>query len=261
MDYIVICAVALLVAGLTLFSGFGLGTLLMPAFALFFDLKTAVAATAVVHLLNNLFKLYLMHEHADWRLAARFAIPASAAAVVGALLLGWVSGVEPLLEYSLLGRPARITAVKIVIAALIAAVATFELHPRHRDLAFSDKYIPLGGALSGFFGGLSGLQGALRSAFLIKAGLGKEGFVGTAVVAAVVVDVSRLIVYGAVFYTRDFEAIRSVGAGLVIAGTAAAFLGSFIGKRLLDKVTYRAVQLIVGVMLVLLALALGAGII
>jgi hypothetical protein len=51
MSYLIICVVAFAVSGLTLFSGFGLGTLLMPAFALFFPV--AVAATAVVHLANE----------------------------------------------------------------------------------------------------------------------------------------------------------------------------------------------------------------
>ena len=37
MSYLIICTVALAVSGLTLFSGFGLGTLLMPVFALFFS--------------------------------------------------------------------------------------------------------------------------------------------------------------------------------------------------------------------------------
>ena len=59
MSYLVICAVALLASGLTFFSGFGLGTLLLPAFALFFPIEQAVAMTAVVHFLNGLFKLGL----------------------------------------------------------------------------------------------------------------------------------------------------------------------------------------------------------
>ena len=96
MEYLVIGSVALVVAGMTLFSGFGLGTLLMPAFALFFDLTVAIAATAVVHLANNLFKLYLMGRHADLKLAARFAVPASVAAVAGAFLLSRLSALEPL---------------------------------------------------------------------------------------------------------------------------------------------------------------------
>ena len=60
MDYFVICAVAVLASGVTLFSGFGLGTVLMPAFALFFPVPVAIAATAVVHLANNLFKFVLV---------------------------------------------------------------------------------------------------------------------------------------------------------------------------------------------------------
>ena len=60
MDYVIISIVALLVSGLTFFSGFGLGTLLMPAFALFFPIEVAVAATAIVHLANNIFKLINM---------------------------------------------------------------------------------------------------------------------------------------------------------------------------------------------------------
>ena len=59
MEYLIVSLAAILVATLTLFSGFGLGTLLMPVFALFFPLETAVAATALVHLANGLFKLAL----------------------------------------------------------------------------------------------------------------------------------------------------------------------------------------------------------
>ena len=56
MDFLLIGLVAFLASGLTLYSGFGLGTVLLPAFALFFPVEVAVAATGTVHLLNNLFK-------------------------------------------------------------------------------------------------------------------------------------------------------------------------------------------------------------
>lgn len=48
MTYLAIGLTAFLVSGLTLFSGFGLGTVLMPAFALFFPLPVAIAATAAL---------------------------------------------------------------------------------------------------------------------------------------------------------------------------------------------------------------------
>ena len=60
MEEVLIILAALLASVLTLISGFGLGTLLLPVFALFFPLEIAVALTAVVHLLNNLFKTGLL---------------------------------------------------------------------------------------------------------------------------------------------------------------------------------------------------------
>ncbi|MEJ2170449.1 MAG: hypothetical protein P8X90_33545 [Desulfobacterales bacterium] len=63
MEYVVICFAALITSGLTLFSGFGLGTLLMPVFAIFFPVEAAIALTAIVHFLDNLFKLLLVGVH------------------------------------------------------------------------------------------------------------------------------------------------------------------------------------------------------
>jgi uncharacterized membrane protein YfcA len=249
------------VAGLTLFSGFGLGTLLMPAFALFFPLPVAVAATAVVHLANNLFKVVLVGRKADPGIVLKFALPAALAAIGGALLLEFVSAAPPVFEYAFAGSLRQITPAKLVIAGLVIGFASLELNPRFEKLAFNPKLIPLGGALSGFFGGLSGHQGALRTAFLIRAGLGKEAFIGTMVVSAVVVDVTRLAVYGATFASGSFSHEGRSAWGLIVAGSLAAFAGSFAGSRLVKKVTMRSIQVLVGVMLLLLGLALGAGLI
>lgn len=262
MDYFIICLTALAVSALTLFSGFGLGTLLMPAFALFFPVEIAVAATAVVHLANNVFKVILVGKGAHPKTVALFAIPAAICAAFGAWLLNRMSDVEPLVTYVLGARTCEITTIKLIIAALIFLFALMELIPYLMKLSFSRKYVPLGGALSGFFGGLSGHQGALRTAFLIKCGLTKEAFIGTMVVSAVVVDISRITVYGTTFITKHFETMRNSSIGsLVIAGIVAAFAGSFIGKQLVKKVTMHTIQVMVGIMLMLVGLALGMGII
>jgi hypothetical protein len=49
IEAISICAAAFAASGLTLFAGFGLGTLLMPVVALFFPVDVAIAITALVH--------------------------------------------------------------------------------------------------------------------------------------------------------------------------------------------------------------------
>jgi len=55
--------------------------LFVLALTLFLPVPVAVAATAVVHLANNLFKLVLVGQKADWTVVVRFALPAAAAIV------------------------------------------------------------------------------------------------------------------------------------------------------------------------------------
>ena len=100
MEYFFIAAVALIVSGLTLFSGFGLGTLLMPAMAIYFPIEIAITATAVVHLTNNIFKVALFGKHRQNRILLKFGLPAMALAFVGAWILTQLSDLEPLYSYS-----------------------------------------------------------------------------------------------------------------------------------------------------------------
>ncbi len=253
----------MVVAGLTLFSGFGLGTLLMPAFAIFFPVDVAIAATAVVHLANNLFKVALLGRAAVWGVVWRFGVPAAAAAFAGAWLLERMAAAPPLVMYILAARPHHVTPVKLVVAALMLVFASFEVVPALQRLEFSRRSLALGGLLSGFFGGLSGHQGALRSAFLVRAGLGKEAFVATGVVSAVVVDLARISVYGLAFVERDVGVVLARQGGWIpiLAAMVAAFVGSFVGARLLPKVTMSSVRWVVASLLLALGIALGAGLV
>ncbi len=257
MEYVVVSVVALLASGLTLFSGFGLGTLLLPAFLLFFPTELAVAMTAIVHFLNNIFKLLLLGKHANLQVVLRFGIPAILAAFAGAALLFLVSDLEPLASYSLNGRTFFITPIKLTMAILIAGFAVLEILPAARNREFDRKFLPLGGLLSGFFGGLSGHQGALRSAFLVRSGLSKESFIATGVVIACLIDVTRLSVYAnhlAVGGLRE-------NSLLLVLAVLSAFTGVFIGSKLLSKVTMKSLQLVVTTMLFLIAILLGFGLV
>ena len=244
-------------SGLTLFSGFGLGTLLMPVLALFFPVDLAIALTAVVHLGNNLFKLALLGRYADKGMAVRFGVPALLASFLGARTLLWLIHLSPFYSYHLGGREFHLLPVKLIVALLIIIFALMEFVPALSRLSFAGKYLFLGGILSGFFGGLSGLQGALRSAFLIRSGLSTEGFIATGVVVACLVDVPRILVYAS-----HFSAIAYGGSRLLLlAAVASAWAGAFLGSRLIKRVTMGLVQNLVALMLLMVAAALGSGLI
>ncbi len=257
MEIVIISFVAFIVAILTFFSGFGLGTILTPVFMIFFPVELAIALTGIVHFLNNIFKIILVGKNADKKVLLKFGIPAVIAAFFGAWLLLHIPDIKPLYSYRLFDSTFQIYPVKFIISILLIIFASMDLIPYFKNLQFGKEKLALGGALSGFFGGLSGNQGALRSAFLIKAGLTKETFIGTAVVVSTFVDFTRLSVYA----SRFTKSGLTDNLTLVISATLSAIIGAYIGNKLLKKVTLKFLQTIVAILLILISIALGAGLI
>ncbi len=256
MEFVLVSLVAFLVAILTFFSGFGLGTILTPVFMLFFPVELAIALTGVVHFCNNVFKIFLVGKKADKGVLLRFGIPAVIFSFIGAWILLHIPDAQPLFEYEMFGKDFEVYPVKFIISILLLIFAAWDLIPYFQRLQFGKEKLSIGGMLSGFFGGLSGNQGALRSAFLIKAGLSKEAFIGTAVVVSTFVDFTRLGVYA----TRIDQTGFTDNIPIVLCATLSAITGAYLGLKLLKKVTLKFLQVTVAVMLILLSLVLGAGI-
>lgn len=259
MDFVVVGVVALLASGLTLYSGFGLGTILLPAFAIFFPVEVAVAATGAVHLLNNLFKGTLLRRAVDWPTVFRFGLPAIPAAVAGAWLLGQLGDTPPVYEWQAFGEQFGPTAAGLVIGALMIAFALLELQPWFQRLVAPPRLMPLGGIITGFFGGLTGQQGAFRSMFLLKRGLEPSKFIATGVFIAVLIDLSRLPTYAASFATSRLD-LGGREAQLVLVGAFCAFAGAYLGVRYLQKATIGVVRAIVTTMMLVIGAALVAGV-
>ncbi|MBT8141264.1 MAG: sulfite exporter TauE/SafE family protein [Gammaproteobacteria bacterium] len=258
-ELILLGGFAFAVSLLTLFSGFGLGTLLLPAFVWFMPVEAAVATTALVHAANNLFKLFLLGRAANKKVLMRFGLPAVVMAFVGAYALTRFSGAGVLYQWEFLGREAEVSSIKIVLGSLILAFALFELVPRLQKMRVSSRYLSLGGAMSGFFGGLSGHQGALRAAFLTPLGLSSSEFVATQAVLAVMVDAARLLIYGWAFVLLKNTSVE-IPWNLVAVASVSAFAGAVLGKKMLHKVTMHSIRLLVGSLLLLVGAALVAGI-
>ncbi len=258
-ELIVTALVAFGASLLTFFSGFGLGTILLPVFIFFFEVEVAIAATAIVHLLNNLFKLLLIGKSIDRKVLLKFGGTAVAGAFLGAWLLFYLETLPTASTYELGGHVFTTSYIKMAIGALMVFFALVELIPKLKSIQFGERQLFVGGAISGFFGGLSGHQGALRTTFLLRVGLTKEAFIGTGVAIACFVDIARITIYSNNLFSEEFELLYHMD--VILTAIFAAFAGAFIGRRVLKKITLNALQVIVSVMIMAFGILLALGIV
>ena len=258
MDILLIGVVAALASALTFYSGFGLGTILLAAFSLFFPVPVAVAATGLVHLLNNLFKGSLLRSRADWRTVLAFGAPAGPAAMLGAWLLAVLGDTPRLFEWTALGASFGPTGAGLAVGTLLLLFAGLELHPRFAGLRAPARLMPLGGAVTGFFGGLTGQQGALRSIFLLRAGLAPDRFIATGLMFSLLVDLSRLSTYAASFRASGI-APDGREALLMGIGTISAVAATFFAARRIEKLAVGSIRSTVAGLMLLIGAALVTG--
>lgn len=257
MTHLIIILSAFFFSGLTFFSGFGLATVLTPVFILFFPIPIAISLTAVIHFFNNLFKLFLVGNNSNREVLLKFGLPAIIGAVFGSFLLLTITKKSFIINYHLFKHNFHVEFINLIIGILIFVFAIIEVLPQSNKISFNKNLLPFGGILSGFFGGLSGHQGAFRSVFLLKCGLSKEQFVATGVLIACIVDFVRLSIYGTNFLNKEVVSEFPLMALAVLF----AFLGSYLASRYLQKVTVGLIKTTIATMLFAISIGLITGVI
>ena len=257
MEILIVSIITFFAALLTFFSGFGLGTILTPIMLLYFPVEIAIALTGIVHFSNNIFKLFIIGKNLNKDVLIRFGVPAIIAAFLGSLLLFNFDEDSFLYSITLFEKEREVTTIKFIISVLLIFFALIDLIPFFKKISFNKNSLPIGGLLSGFFGGLTGNQGALRSAFLIKIISDKKEFIATTVVISTLVDLTRLSVYSSNLLYIDFNEYYILG----LFSVSFAIIGSIIGNKLLKKVTIDFLRFLVAILILAIAFSLLAGLI
>ncbi len=253
MDIFILIVVSFGASWLTFFCGFGLGTMLTPVFYMLFkDLELAIAATTVVHFLNNVFKFILMKRSVNWQIALPFGLAAIPAAYFGAYLLIHFDDFI-ISTVQLFGKTLEIKAMNLTFGIVLGAFALIELIPNW-SIVFSKQKLWVGGIISGFFGGLSGHQGALRTAFLVKYKLKKNVFIATGIVVALTIDMVRSSVY-----FSDLSKVANINWRFVLISLIAALFGAVSGRYFLQKIKLDTLNIIVSIGMLIFGIALGLG--
>jgi uncharacterized membrane protein YfcA len=216
-------------------SGFGIGSLLTPLIALQAGTKTAVAAVSLPHLIGTGLRFWRLRDSLDRRVFWRFGLTSAAGGLAGALLNARASS----------------PALTIVFGSLLVFAGAAQITGSAQRWRFHGSVAWIAGALSGFFGGLVGNQGGIRSAAMLGFDLPRERFVATATAIALIVDAARMPVYVAV-ERAQVAAIWS----LVAIASVGVVVGTLAGQRVLALVPEQRFKQIVGAIILLLGIAM-----
>jgi uncharacterized membrane protein YfcA len=254
--WIMVCTVSFSAALLTFFSGFGLGTLLLPVFSLIMPIQLAVLSTALVHISNNAIKFVLIRHFIDKRVLLSFGITAVFGALIGASFQK-LMGEEMVIYNTCIFLGAKpVTLLAFIVGLLMILFAILDFLPLLKKISFGKVHFPVGGFLSGFFGGLSGHQGALRAAFLSKSGLKAEVFIATSVCMSLLIDVVRIPIY----LSAETNSIIDNKLNIILA-CFFAFIGSYLGKRIFVKRKVKNIRWVVAFFLFTIGIGMLTGLV
>jgi len=224
--FIAVFIVAILSGATATVVGFGIGSLMTPLLAVKFGTTTAVALVTLPHAAATAVRCWRWRAHVHRMVLVRFGLLSGGGALAGALI------------YTRLG-PGALTRV---LGGLLLLTAVAQL------TGWTSRWQPRGplvavfGLLSGFFGGIAGNQGGLRSAALTAFGLPPLGFVATATATGLLVDAARTPVY--LWYS--WRVMFELWAPIVVA-TVGVLIGTIFGERMLLGLSPRRFGQTIGV--------------
>lgn len=223
-------------AGLTAsVAGFGIGSFLIPLVSLQTGTKVAIALVSLPHFLGSVSRFWLLKSKVNRRILIRFGLLSAAGGLGGALL--HIFFVSNFLQV--------VFAIMLITAGILGGLRVSE------RLRFGKKSAALIGFASGFFGGLVGEQGGIRSVALLNFDIEKEAFIATATATALIVDMVRMPVY---FLTQSGQVSQFLL--ILILSSVAVIAGTFAGNTLLKKIPEVAFKRIVSVLVLLLGIIL-----
>ena len=219
-------------------AGFGIGSLLTPVIAAATGTKVAVAVVSIPHAIGTSIRFWRFRPDIDWTVVRSFGLTSAAGGLAGALLNTWATS----------------RALEIVFGCLLVLAGGSQVTGYAKRWRLRGMAAWLGGALSGFFGGLVGNQGGIRTASILGFEVNKRQFVATTTAVALLIDVARVPVYAVTEIAAIAQMWRTIGVA-----TIGVVIGTLFGERLLARVPEQSFRVVVGVLLLVLGVSFLAG--
>ncbi len=227
-QWVLLAGAGLAASTLAAVAGFGGAAVLLPALVAAFGVRAAVPILTVAQLIGNGSRVWFNRRLVEPRVVAWFALGAVPLALVGGVLFA----------------SAPLGALKRLIGAFLLVTVLWRHLPRAPAWRPGVRAFAVIGAVFSFLSALVGSVGPLMAPFFLAYGLVKGAYIGTEALATVVMHVTKLVAYGGTAVLT----LRAAAAGLALGPIM--ILGSYIGKRIVDRLPERVFVAIIELVLV-----------
>lgn len=224
MEILAIALLTFVAGAIGTITGFGTSTIMVPILALFFPPVTAIFLVTIIHWFGDLWKVLLFKKGFNVRLIA---------------ILG-ISGIIAGYGGSVLSLEIDPTILLRALGIFLALYAFFLLLRPSFSVPARPSVAVVGGAVSGFFAGVFGVGGVMRSAVLNAFNLPKEVYIATAGAIGILVDSTRLITYVA----SGVSLPERLAWGLLIF-IPVSFIGAFAAKGVVNRIPQERFRIVV----------------
>ncbi len=235
MDLIYLALLTFVASLIGTVTGFGISTLMIPILVIFLPPVETIFFVAIIHWFGDLWKVLLFGQGFHWKLIILFGLIGLAASYVGAAVS---LGTDHLLLLRILG-------------VFLVVDAVFMIYKPRLEVRADNSHALLGGALSGFFAGMFGMGGPIRSAFLSLFALPKAVHLATIGAIGLMVDSTRIITYW-----RGGVVLPETLWWALLVLIPASFLGAELAKGIVDQIPQKKFRLVIAVFLLLIGLKL-----
>jgi uncharacterized membrane protein YfcA len=214
-------------------AGFGGALILLPILANTIDIKSAIPVLTIGQIFGNASRVWFGKKELKWKPIIYFLLTAIPFSIIGSLFFTYFDS--------------RI--IKIMVGVLLILIVIYR-NLNIRKFNIGEKGMLLGGTLTGFISGIAGSAGPLGAAFFLGLDLTASAYIASEAFTALIMHITKTVVYQKYALIGKIELLY----GLLIG--VAMILGSWTGKKIIEKLPKNIFTLVVEILLIISGLQL-----
>ncbi len=233
LELIILFTISFIAATISGAAGFGGALILLPALTSIVGIKAAVPILTLGQIFGNASRVWFGRYELKWKPIFYFISLAIPLSIIGSYFFTQINA----------------NTIKFLIGMFLILLVVYRRSNMKKN-NFSDKTMLIGGALTGFLSGLAGSAGPLGAAFFLSLNLAPTAYIASEAFTALTIHLFKTIVYNKFLTIGLTELLYGMFIGI------AMILGSWTGKKIIEKLNPNTFILIVEILLIISGLFL-----